>query len=412
MSRVGVVTTSYPREEGDPAGCFVEGFTRWLAGSGARVEVVAAGPGAERVGGIAITRVDGRGLFYQGGAPDALAAGGVAAWGRAAAFQAALAARVAQRMARGRWDAVVSHWVAPSSVAVECARAVVASVAGPGAASGTQSRSAGQVLGGGDGGSRGLRHLAIAHSSDVWLLQRSIPGRALLRAISRRADLVYAGEHLAEVGARCGAPGRVVAMGVDVASLRGERARGRARFGLRGVTALFLGRLVPVKGLERLLAELPDGLDLVIAGDGPLRAALERAAPPRVRFVGVVQTEARADLLAACDLLVLPSLRLPDGRQEGTPVVLREALAAGLPVLATRVGGAAQLLGDRAVVVEPEPGALASALLRFLRDPVGWPRPAPSDAESHDWAQIGPILASSLLSGGARAVDRDALVGA
>src|SRR4051812_23730269 len=105
VARVGVVTTSYPREEGDPAGNFVEGFARWRAGRGANVEVVAAGPGATRVGGLPVERVDGHGLFYQGGAPDTLASGGAAAWARAAAFQAALAARVGARLRQGRWDA-------------------------------------------------------------------------------------------------------------------------------------------------------------------------------------------------------------------------------------------------------------------------------------------------------------------
>ena len=68
---VGIVTTSYPREAGDPAGAFVHGLARWMAAQGCAVEVVAAGPGAARVDGIPVWRVDGRGLFYDGGAPDA-----------------------------------------------------------------------------------------------------------------------------------------------------------------------------------------------------------------------------------------------------------------------------------------------------------------------------------------------------
>jgi glycosyltransferase involved in cell wall biosynthesis len=373
--RIGVVTTSFPREAGDPAGHFALGFARWLSSRGAAVDVVAAGPGASRVEGIAVARVDGRGLFYRGGAPDALAGGGAAAWARAAAFQAALAAAVARRAAS--WDAVASHWIAPSAIAVEAARVAA----------------------------RGLRHLAIAHSSDVWLLQRSNAGRAALRLVARRADLVYAAPHLAR--AVDGAPGRVVPMAIHAADVQGgDRKRGRERLRLERTTALFLGRLIPIKGVDMLLAALPDALDLVVAGEGPLRAALERRAPPRVRFVGEVRGADKADLLAACDLLVAPSLRLPDGRQEGTPTVLREALAAGLPIVATRSGGVGALLDGNpaALVVEPEPSALRGALRLVVERPgllAGLSAAARAGSAEHDWSRVGPILAGSLLDGGA-----------
>lgn len=366
--RVGVVTTSYPREEGDPAGQFVEGFARWLAGQGLSVEVVAAGPGSSSVGGLPVRRVPGRELFYAGGAPDALAQGGSDVWRRGAGFGAALLGRVLSRMVTARWDLAVSHWVLPSSLAVEAARRLT--------------------------GASALRHLAIAHSSDVWMLRRSMWGRAALAEVSRRADLVYAGAHLAAVGARLGAPGRVVPMGIDVAALCGDRQRGRARFGLDRPTALFLGRLVPVKGLELLVSALPEGLDLVIAGDGPLREALARAAPPSVRLLGEVRGRDKADLLHAADLVVLPSLRLEDGRQEGSPTVLREALAAGRPVLCTDTGGAADLVGEHGVVVEPTREALHAALLRFRDHPEAWPQPPPSLAAAADWSHVGPILAA------------------
>src|SRR5213076_1431104 len=107
-----------------------------------------------------------------------------AAWGNAGVFQARLAVEVARRA--GPWSAVVSHWVVPSAAAVEAARWRRA----------------------------GLTHLAIAHSSDVHLLRRSTAGRAWIRWLAGRADLVYAGAHLAVDGA----PGRVVPMGIDAAA--------------------------------------------------------------------------------------------------------------------------------------------------------------------------------------------------
>lgn len=363
--RVGVVTTSYPREAGDPAGGFVAGFARWLAEAGFVVEVVAAGPGAERVDGLPVTRVTGRGLFYEGGAPDALAAGG--AWTRAAGFQLGLTAAVARRA--GRWQGVVSHWVVPSALAVEAAWLA-----------------------------RALRrrpHLAIAHSSDVWLLRRYSAGRAWLRWLARRAELVYSAPHLVIAGA----VGRVVPMGVDVAELQGDRERGRARFGLGRTTALFLSRLVPVKGLPLLYSALPPALDLVVAGDGPMRAAWEWVAPPNVRFVGEVRGEARRDLMAAADFLVVPSVRLDDGREEGTPTVLREALAIGLPIVATRTGGAAELLCNEpsALLVKPEVAPLRAALREMTRAIERGAVPRHGEAK-HGWQHVGPVLARSLLT--------------
>jgi hypothetical protein len=367
--RVGVVTTSYPREAGDPAGGFVAGFARWLAERGADVEVIAAGPGAARVDGIPVERVDGGGLFYDGGAPDALAGGG-AAWARAAAFQLRLAARVGR--AAGGWHAAVSHWVVPSGLA--------AAVALP----------------------RGRRHLAIAHSSDVRLLARVPGGAALLGWLSRRADLVYSARHLAAPGA----PGRVVPMGSDLAA--GDRARGRARFALDGACALSLGRLVPVKGVDLLidaLAARDRGVTLVIAGDGPDAATLRARARPlgdRVRFVGEVRGADKADLFAACDLFCLPSRVLSDGRSEGTPTVIGEALQAGLPIVAARTGGIGDALreAEHALLVPPDPAALGEAIERLIGDRSlreRLSRGARAAGDGLRWSQVGPRLAGRLL---------------
>jgi len=364
-ARIGVVTTSYPREEGDPAGAFVAGFARWLVEAGARVEVVAAGPGASRVGDIDVHRVDGRGLFYAGGAPDALAGGG--AWFRAARFQLSLAAATAARA--HAWDAIVSHWLAPSSLAVEAALAPLPR----------------------------RPHLAIAHSSDVCLLRRSKAGRAAVRWLARRARLVYSARHLVLDGA----PGEVVAMGIDPVA-GGDRLRGRSKFMLQRTTALFLGRLVPVKGVELLLRALPASLDLAVAGDGPLASHLRSLAAPldgRVRFLGEVRGADKRDLLAAADLLVAPSLVLADGRSEGAPTVVREALAAGLPVVATRAAADAVRDGENGLVVDEDEGALGAALDRLARDDglrARLARAAARDGERHLWSAVGPRLAALL----------------
>ncbi|MCZ6597225.1 MAG: glycosyltransferase family 4 protein [Planctomycetota bacterium] len=111
------------------------------------------------------------------------------------------------------------------------------------------------------------------------------------------------------------------------------------------------------------------GIRLVVAGEGPERAALEEQASRagldgRVAFLG--RREDKGDLLAACDVLVLPS------RREGLGVAALEAMAAARAVVATRVGGLAEVVADgrTGLLVEPgDPDALAHALERVVGDP-------------------------------------------
>lgn len=121
--------------------------------------------------------------------------------------------------------------------------------------------------------------------------------------------------------------------------------------GVRGdgsVRLLFVGRLAGVKGLPILLgafAELPDHFHLDVIGDGGERAQLEAqaAALPggaggRVSFHGYQSQDAVAEALSRTDVFVLPSFA------EGVPVVLMEALASGVPAVATAVAGVGELV--------------------------------------------------------------------
>jgi glycosyltransferase involved in cell wall biosynthesis len=112
---------------------------------------------------------------------------------------------------------------------------------------------------------------------------------------------------------------------------------------------LYVGRLSPEKGLDRLLpiwATVP--ARLVVVGDGPQRAELEAAAPANVTFLGSVPHEDVAGLLRESRALVLPT-----ACYEGAPRTVVEAYAAGVPVLATRIGAVPS------VVDEGETGLLA-----------------------------------------------------
>lgn len=132
-----------------------------------------------------------------------------------------------------------------------------------------------------------------------------------------------------------------------------------------------IARLAEQKGQRYLLDALQSLPDAVVAlvGDGPDRAQLERQAhdlglQDRVVFLG--QRADIPELLACCDLAVLPSLF------EGLPLAALEAMAAGKPVVASRVGGTSEAVQDglTGLLVPPaDPGALAHAISAVLGSP-------------------------------------------
>lgn len=157
-----------------------------------------------------------------------------------------------------------------------------------------------------------------------------------------------------------------------------SRAEARRALGLRpdGFVIGWVGRVSHEKGLDVLLDAIPAlacfACHVAIVGDGAERAALERrtartglGTKHAVSWHGAVPNAAR--LLPAFDALVLSS------RTEGTPMVLLEAMAAHVPVIATRVGGVPDIIGeDEALLVPPEdPRALAQAIGALQRDPFG-----------------------------------------
>lgn len=337
--RIGLLTTSFPRHAGDYAGSFVGDRVRQLLADGHTVDVVAAGDGGiarepedDRV---TVTRVaplahQEGGLFYGDGAPEALERGGARVWFAAAHFSCALAA--AARARADRFDIIESHWLVPSALA--------ALAAAP-----------------------SHRQRAFAHSGDVALLERVPLGRAIARRLARAGIAIhFVSDALkARFAALAGVPVGIVdalaltpgawspRSGVDVA--------GRAQLGLARPTVLAVGRLVPIKGHERLLRACArvqasaGALEVVILGDGPERTRLGDLADQlgvRLRLPGFVPRDDVARWLRAADIFVQPSIRLANGRTEGAPFATAEARAVGIPVLVENdVGRLAQGLARR-----------------------------------------------------------------
>jgi glycosyltransferase involved in cell wall biosynthesis len=180
----------------------------------------------------------------------------------------------------------------------------------------------------------------------------------------------------------------VVANAVPARTDALPRDAARARLGVTdaGVRVLgWIGRIVDVKGADvfvRALAGLPAaGAIGIMIGDGPARAAVEALAASlelgaRVRFLGEVADA--APLMSGFDAFVLSS------RSEGTPIVILEAMRAGLPIIATRVGGVPDVVQDPQVgwLVPPEaPEALAGAMRALLDDPAEAARRGRAGAE-------------------------------
>jgi len=122
-----------------------------------------------------------------------------------------------------------------------------------------------------------------------------------------------------------------------------------------------------IDAASRICQSMP--VTFVLIGDGPLRPELERQvreAGLSDKFLFLGQRADVPSLLAHCDVFVLPSL------SEGLPNVVLEALAAGLPVVATRVGGTPEIIRDGidGLLVEPrDPKALADGIVRILSNP-------------------------------------------
>jgi glycosyltransferase involved in cell wall biosynthesis len=190
--------------------------------------------------------------------------------------------------------------------------------------------------------------------------------RALVRGA---AGAFVPGRASAEYARALGFPDERIVVAPNAVDRRlfGERVA-RLRRTHDGCRFLYVGRLDAEKGLDVLLEAFRDVPgELEIVGSGTEEAALRRAAPERVSFTGPLGRDDVVARYAAADAFVLPS------RSEQWGMVLNEAAAAGLPLVATTAAGAAHELvepGVNGFLVEPgDVGALAQALRSVAEDP-------------------------------------------
>jgi glycosyltransferase involved in cell wall biosynthesis len=166
---------------------------------------------------------------------------------------------------------------------------------------------------------------------------------------------------------------RVCPGGVDVAAMsRGARDETRAKLGIPLDAFVFghLGRLSAEKGLDVLSAAVAEAMRqlprswCLIAGDGPARAAMQRTlSVANTRFLGSVAGRGIADAYSAMDLFVFTSLNDTQG------LVLIEAMAAGMPVVAVNAPGAKDVVdGENGVLVVNDAEAISAQLVSYATD--------------------------------------------
>ncbi len=203
---------------------------------------------------------------------------------------------------------------------------------------------------------RGSLPEAAAYAASLALWQQRLLAQADAVIVPSR----FAGRRLCELGAPLPAA-RVHVLPPPVAA----PARAEAPSSAAESYALVVSRLSREKGVDVALdACRIAGIPLLIAGDGPERAALEaRAGGGEVRFLGRVEGAELSALRARAAIALAPSRSA-----ETFGLAVAEAMAAGLPVVASRVGALGELLEEDALVAPGDAGALAAAIARLAGD--------------------------------------------
>ncbi len=357
--KILLLTSSYPRTQEDGAAIFLRHMAEKLAGHGAEIHVLAP---AFKEGGSSVER----GIYvhrfrYFPARLQRLAYGsGILSnlkrrpwlWIEVPFFLLMMSYSLVRLLRRERPDLIHAHWLLPQGLVAVSAKLFYKTPV-----------------------------IATAHGSDVFALRGKLFDK-LRRYVLRRSDAWTSNSRAtaAALGGDLSLPRpHIVPMGVDVTRFQsGQRTKLRQGLPENELVLLFVGRLVEQKGADNLLEAftlLPPALRartcLWIVGDGQDRGRLEQQAQTlgvdgKVRFWGHVSNDLLPDFYAAADLFVVPS-----GGVEGQGVVLTEAFAARVCVLATRAGGIQEIIEDglTGMLVQPrQPQQLAHAIADLLRD--------------------------------------------
>jgi glycosyltransferase involved in cell wall biosynthesis len=363
--KVLLLTSSYPRRRDDTASVFLRHLADHLADCAVDVHVLAPADGKGETlveGKVTVHRFQ-----YFPAALQKLAYGSgmlpnlkrsPLLWLQVPFFFMVMTYSLLRLLATQRFDVIHAHWILPQGlVGLAAARLfrvpLVVSVHGTDAFA-----LRGQFA-------QALKRLVLKRSA-AWTANTASTAAPVTR-----------GSHLPQA---C-----IIPMGVDIAHLSsGNPAALRRELPELEYLVLFVGRLIENKGCHDLLqslsflsSEARSHTTLWVVGDGDQREPLEHAAQvlgvgEKVRFFGTVSQQRLPDFYAAADLVVLPSRLGSSGETEGQGVVVLEAFAARVCVVATRIGGITSMVRDHVTGVLVEPGnpiALSRAIEELLNEP-------------------------------------------
>lgn len=226
------------------------------------------------------------------------------------------------------------------------------------------------------------KYIVTGHGGDVTSLNKGIIRKLKKRCLKKAYGVTAVSEPLMGVlNELYENPNQaVISMGCDT-KLFGRQYRQENYFGQDGRNViLFVGRLAEKKGVCYAIEAMRhiDHAMLVIAGDGPLRRQLEKQAESvcketgkTILFTGAKTHEQLKVLYASADIFVMPSITAKDGDKEGFGLVMLEAFASGLPIVASRSGGIVDLVKDGVngyLVEEKDVQGLADRINIVLKD--------------------------------------------
>jgi len=382
------LTSSYPRHEHDVASVFLHYFASSLVARGNQVHVLAPAEGKDGVaadGAITVHRFQyfpqrWQKLAYGSGIMPNLNRSPLL-WLQVPFYVLSMLWALVRLMRQEKFDVLHAHWILPQGLI-----AIVVKTIQP------------------------IPLVTTAHGADAFALKGRLNG-FVKRLVISTSDAWTANTEATAAAVQTNysrTSARIIPMGVEI-----ERFSNGDRSTLRGLVdqseflLLFVGRLIEKKGVDdllRALALLPAAFRsrtrLWIIGEGDLRSTLEKTAvdcaiDQQVRFWGVVRNQDLPDYYAAADLFIAPSIEARSGDTEGQGVVLLEAFAARLCVIATRCGGIDAVVRDQhtGILVPPnDPKRIAAAIETLITDTALRTRLADNAfaevRERYDWQYI------------------------
>lgn len=198
-------------------------------------------------------------------------------------------------------------------------------------------------------------YIVTGHGGDVASLNKGIIKKLKIRCLKRASHVTVVSEHLKNKVQELvpELQPSVISMGVNTKKF-GKQYYVPNYFGQGDKkVVLFVGRLAEKKGVTYLIEAMKKvDASLIIVGDGPLRKELEEQAKQindnenieKIKFLGAKTHEELKKIYASADVFVIPSVTAKDGDIEGFGLVMLEAMASGLPIVASSSGGIVQLI--------------------------------------------------------------------